>query len=221
MDERGAHVKPSDVIADPTLVAQRIRIGPSLTPAAISVELHDADPGAQMAQLQAICHLARLSHVTLLTIPAAPTGADLPLEKERLGALVRVAEQGGCILCVVTRMGTVTESPDAAVELCRDVTGLGLTLDPSHYISGPHGGQSFDQVYPFVRHVHLRDSGRGENQFQLRVGQGEVEYGRIISQLARHHYNRLLTVEMFDIPDAPWIMEQEVRKLKYLLESLV
>jgi sugar phosphate isomerase/epimerase len=58
-------------------------------------------------------------------------------------------------------------------------------------------------------------------KFQVQVGQGEIEYGRIIAQLARHHYERLLTVEILDIPDAPFAVDQEVRKLKYLLESLV
>jgi sugar phosphate isomerase/epimerase len=101
------------------------------------------------------------------------------------------------------------------------VPGLGLTLDPSHYISGPHQGKNYDQVLPFVRHVHLRDTGRAPGQFQVRVGQGEVEYGRIIAQLARYDYERVLSVQIYDIPDAPYVMEHEVRKLKYLLESLV
>ena len=124
-------------------------------------------------------------------------------------------------LTLDTRIGTLTEDPDAAVWLCKHVAGLGLTIDPSHYLAGPHQGGNYDQVFPFVRHVRLRDTGRGANQFQVRVGQGEVEYGRIISQLARHHYDRLLSVEIYDIPDAPFVMEHEVRKLKFLLESLV
>jgi hypothetical protein len=48
-----------------------------------------------------------------------------------------------------------------------------------------------------------------------------VEYGRIINQLARHHYERVLTVDIRDMADPPLAMEPEVRKLKYLLESLV
>jgi sugar phosphate isomerase/epimerase len=118
-------------------------------------------------------------------------------------------------------MGTLTEFPDSTVELCRRVPGIGLTLDPSHYIAGPNQGKNYDCVFPYVRHVHLRDTGRGPNMFQVRVGQGEVEYGRLITQLARLGYNRLLTVEIQDIPDAPYQMDQEVRKLKYLLESLI
>ena len=134
---------------------------------------------------------------------------------------MKLAATEGAVLTVDTRIGTLTEDPDTAVLLCQRVPGLGLTLDPSHYLAGPCQGKSFEQVFPFVRHVHLRDTGRGPNQFQVRVGQGEVEYGRIISQLARHHYDRLLTVDIRDIPEPLFTMEPEVRKLKYLLESLV
>ena len=55
---------------------------------------------------------------------------------------------------------------------------------------------------------------------QVRVGQGEIEYSRIITQLEKHNYNRVLTVEIIDKPENPFPMETEVRKLKFLLESL-
>ena len=55
----------------------------------------------------------------------------------------------------------------------------------------------------------------------VRIGQGEIEYGRIISLLERYRYDRVLTVDIRDIPDADFAMEPEVRKLKYLLESQV
>jgi sugar phosphate isomerase/epimerase len=159
--------------------------------------------------------------VSVITIPVASAGCGLDAEVKRLTALVQLAGGEGIVLAAETRIGTLTEIPDTAVELCKRVPGLGLTLDPSHYIAGPHQGKSYDQVYPYVRHVHLRDTGRNAEQFQVRVGQGEVEYGRIIAQLSRRGYDRLLTVEINDLPDAPYAMDTEVRKLKYLLESLV
>ena len=72
-----------------------------------------------------------------------------------------------------------------------------------------------------MRHVHLRDTRRTPDQFQVRIGQGEVEYGRVINQLARYQYDRLLTVDIHDVVDGDFPREHEVRKLKYLLESLV
>jgi sugar phosphate isomerase/epimerase len=219
--EQGPHLRPSEVAADVARAAHRIRIGPSLAPAAFSVEIANTDAAEYARQLRSICHLARLTAVAVLTIPAAPANMGLEAEVRRLTALVQLAEAEGVILTVATRAGTVTETPDAAVELCTRVPGLGLTLDPSHYIAGPNQGKNYDQVFPFVRHIHLRDTGRGPGQFQVRVGQGEVEYGRIISQLARHQYEQALSVQIHDIADAPYLMDQEVRKLKYLLESLV
>ena len=217
----GPHLRPAEVAADIGLAAQRIRIGPSLSPAAIGAEFNAPTEEEQIRQLRAICHLARLSNVSVITLPAAPSETAMDAEVARLTALVRITQSEGIVLTVETRTGTLTEYPDAAVELCHRVPGLGLTLDPSHYIAGPHQGGNFDQVYPYVRHVHLRDTGRGPGQFQVRVGQGEVEYGRIIAQLARHQYDRLLTVEIDEVPESPYPIDQEVRKLKYLLESLV
>ena len=100
-------------------------------------------------------------------------------------------------------------------------TDFCVTLDPSAFINGPHQGGSYDELFPFVRHVQLRDTGKAPGKFQVRVGQGEVEYGRIISQLQRNRYDRLLSVALHDVAEAPFAMETEVRKLKYLLESLV
>ena len=105
--------------------------------------------------------------------------------------------------------------------LCKAVPGLGLTLDPSHYICGPHQNRSFDEVYPFVQNIHLRDTGKKPGEFQVKVGQGEVEYGRVVSQLERHGYNRALTVAIRDDIENPFDVEVEVRKLKLLLESLL
>jgi sugar phosphate isomerase/epimerase len=159
--------------------------------------------------------------VPVLTLSAARSGSSLDAEVKRLGRLVKLADAEGILLTVATHIGTLTEDPHNAAELCQRVPGLGLTLDPSHYLVGSNQGKSFDQVYPYVRHVHLRDTGNSPDQFQVRVGQGDVEYGRIVSQLSRYHYDRLLTVDIRDVPDAPFAMEPEVRKLKYLLESLV
>jgi sugar phosphate isomerase/epimerase len=219
--EQGPHLKPSEVVADVTTFAQRLRLGPGLSPAAFSVVIEAPTEAEWHSQLRGLCRLARLSAVPLLTLPAAVAGTDHEAEIERLTTLCHIAGQEGILLNVSTQIGTLTEDPDVAVKLCESVSSLGLTLDPSHYVAGPLQGGSYDALFPHVRHVQLRDTGRGPNQFQVRVGQGEIEYGRIISHLCRYDYDRLLTVDIRDIPDAPFPMEPEVRKLKYLLESLV
>lgn len=215
----GPHLTPAEVAADMARVATRLKAA-NLPLAAIYLDLGTADAATMRAQFRAVCRLARVSTVPLVTIAAAPVGSDFAAEVCRLAGLVKIAEMEGVILSVETSGAALTADPLGAAELCRRVPGLALTLDPSHYHVGPHAG-SYDCVYPYVRHVRLRDTGKTPDQFQVRIGQGELEYGKIVSMLDRARYDRALTVDVRDVPDNAFPVEPEVRKLKYLLESLV
>ena len=216
----GPHLTPAEVIADTTRIAQRLRAA-NLAFAAFHFDMKN-DPGcSDLAGLHAICRLARLLAVPLVTVPAGAKETPPDLEVKRLIRCQQVAAAEGVILSLETHGETLTRTPGMAVELCQNVPGLGLTLDPSHYHISPEGPIEFDAVYPYVCHVRLRDSGAAAEQFQVRIGQGEIEYGRILNQLERYHYDRALTVDVRDVPDNPFPVEPEVRKLKYLLESLI
>jgi sugar phosphate isomerase/epimerase len=218
---KGPHLTPAEVAADPARCARLLRYTSSVSAAALNLEFEpNIDHETFVNQFDAICKLARSLGIATLTMPAAPTGSDMEAEVRRLKELVNLVQPYGMVLTVETRIGTITELPNNAVKLCEKVPGLGLTLDPSHYICGPNQNRTYDQVYPYVRHVHLRDTGLSPDKMQVRVGQGEIEYSRIITQLEKHHYNRVLTVEIVDKPENPFPMETEVRKLKFLLESL-
>ncbi|HMP01957.1 MAG TPA: sugar phosphate isomerase/epimerase, partial [Gemmatales bacterium] len=217
---RAANMTPAEILSDPVKVARRIRQHANLVPTSINCEFDLSDIAQAEEEFRAVCKLARLVAVATLTIPAAPTGTDFESEARRLQHWVQIAAQEGLVLTVETRIGTLTEWPDVAVRLCERVPSLFLTLDPSHYICGPNQNRPYDHVFPWVRHVHLRDSGRTPDKMQVRVGQGEIEYSRVVSQLERCHYDRGLSVEIHDAPNLPFIMDAEVRKLKYLLESL-
>lgn len=216
----GPHLTPAEVAADLGRVATRLKAA-NLPLAAFHVGIGGRDTELARKHLRAVCRLARVSTVPLLTVPAADAGSDFDAEVSRLRDWAKIAAGEGVMLTVETHAGTVTGDAIGAAELCRRVPGLGLTLDPSHYLAGPHGAQNYDPLFPFVRHVRLRDSGPKAEDFQVRVGQGELEYGRIISHLDRFQYDRALTVDIRDAADGPFPVEPEVRKLKYLLESLV
>jgi sugar phosphate isomerase/epimerase len=218
--EQGKHLRPSEIVRDINRAVSRLRANTGLTPIAFSVEIDAPDAEQYHVQFKAICRLARLSATPLVTVATAETGSSVDEEVARLAKMKAIADGDGILLAIDTRVGTLAESPQLAVELCTRLPGLALTLDPSHYLVGPAQGE-FDEVYPHVRHLHLRDTGSTAQQFQVRVGQGHVEYGKILSHLTKFGYDRALTVDLHDIPDAPFAMAPEVRKLKYLLESLV
>ncbi len=219
--EDSPHLRPSEAAENPEATLHRVRYGPSLTPSALDLSFGNVDPKTYRKRFEAMCRLAKPLTVAVLTIPAAMMGTSFDDEVIRLRELADVATKQGLVLTVETHSETITADPAAAVALCKAVPGLGLTLDPSHYVYGPHQNRSFDEVYPFVRNVHLRDTGKKPGEFQVKIGQGEVEYGRIVSQLERQGYNHALTVAIRDDIENPFDVEVEVRKLKLLLESLL
>lgn len=218
--EAGPHLKPSELTGDVGKIAQKLK-ATNLPIAAFHVVFAAHDGEDTRKQLRGACRLARVLTVPLISVPAAPKGSDFAAEVGRLQDWVKVAVAEGVILTVETHSDTLTADPMGAVELCRRVPGLGLTLDPTHYLVGPHSPANYDPVYPYVRHVRLRDSGKKPDAFQVRIGQGDVEYGRIIAQLDRFRYDRALTVDVQARRETEFPVEPEVRKLKYLLESLV
>lgn len=219
--ENSPHMRLSEAADNPDGAVHRIRQGPSLTPAALALDFGplESESPVLRKRFDAMCRLAKSLTVAVLSMPASPIGTPFDDEVKRLSALAGVAMREGLVLSLETHARTLTVDPNVAVELCKAVPGLGLTLDPSHYIQA--GVKDYDVVFPYVRNVHLRDTGKGPGEFQVRVGQGEIEYGRIVSQLQRHGYDRALTISILDAIENPFDVEVEVRKLKLLLESLL
>jgi sugar phosphate isomerase/epimerase len=150
-------------------------------------------------------------------VRSAELGTPFNAEVERLQMLVAIAAREGVRVGLLTEVGRMTENPDTAVVMCDSVKGLGITLDPSHYVFGPHGGVSYDHLLKHVYHVRLRDTTK--DQLQVRIGQGEVEYGRLVSQLHKCRYDRALCVDIPPLPDVDQLTE--MRKMRLLLESLL
>ncbi len=116
-----------------------------------------------------------------------------------------------------SQIGRLSEDPDTVKVLCDNVLGLGLTLDPSQYYCGPYRNKNTDKIMPYVFHTHLRDSKK--DQLQVRVGQGEIEYGKLISSLQRVKYDHALSIQILPMADVD--QRQELRKLRLLLDSLL
>lgn len=212
----GGWYAPSRVVESLDHALEAFRDTHRLTIAALVVEPSGVGK-AYYEQFAACTKLAKALRVVPLVVPAAELGTPFNEEIERLRELVRIASLEGCQVAMRTEIGCMTEDPDTAVVLCNNVKGLGLTLDPSHYITGPRQGRDFSKVMPYVYHVHLRDSTK--NALHVRVGQGEVDYGKLLSQLEKVGYTRALTIHM--PPLEGYDHRAEMRKIRLLLESLL
>lgn len=215
--ESGGHLKPSEVEQDLDRAVHVCRQTYRMTPVAYSVDIDTPDEKSYYRQFAACCKLAKATKVVSVTVRSAELGTPFNAEVERLRTLVDIAVMDGVRVGLLTEAGRMSQDPDTAMVFCDSVKGLGITLDPSHYICGPHAGGSYEQILKYVCHVRLRDTTK--DHLQVRVGQGVVEYGRLVAQLSKYNYSRALCVDISPLPDVDQLAE--LRKMRLLLESLL
>ena len=209
-------MRPSEVVASPEKALAACRDTHRLDLAAFSVQITTS--GAEhYDQFAACCRLAKAAKVVSVTVPSAELGTPFNEEVEHLRELVRVATLEGVIVSILTQVGRLSQDPDTIGVLCDNVKGLGITLDPTTFVCGPYAARGYEHILKYVHHVHLRDSRK--DQHQVRVGQGEIEYSKLVTQLRRVKYGRALSVDMLPLPGVDH--ESEMRKMRLLLESLL
>lgn len=216
LHEEGGAAKPSELIADLDRAAHFLRAGHRLDIVGYSIQL--ASTGAQhYADFAEICKIAKMTKVVTLTVPSAELGTPFNEEVEHLKRLVEIAAVEGARVGVKTELGRLSEDPDTLMVLCNNIEGLGITLDPSVFIVGPAKNKTLDRILKFVYHVHLRDT--KPDKFQVSVGQGNVDYAKLIAQLEREKYDRALSIHISPMEGLEHRVE--LRKLRRLLESLL
>lgn len=215
LHESAPHVKPSELLIDPDRAIQLLRHTHRMDISGYSLEL--SSTGDQhYVDFAEICKIAKATKVVTITVPSAELGTPFNEEVEHLQKLVEIAEGQGARIAVRSQLGCLSEDPDTLMVLCNNVDGLGITLDPSVYVAGPANGKSLDKILKYVYNVHLRDT--RPDQFQVSIGQGEIDYGKIVTQLEREKFDRSLTAHMAPMDDLDHRVE--LRKLRRLLETL-
>ena len=214
--EQGGHLKPSEIHANLEQAINSCRATRRLTVCSLSVDIQ-AEGDLYYEQFASICKLAKAIKVVSITVPAGELGTPFNEEVERLQKLCNIASLESVLVGVKTETDRISQDPDTIKVLCDNVKGLGVTLDPSHFVFGPLKGGDYDHILKYVYHVQLRDTTK--DSLQVRVGQGEIDYGRLVSQLIKEKYSRALSINMQPIDDADHMAE--MRKMRLLLESLL
>ncbi len=214
LDEEAGPLRPSEIAAAPERFAATFRETTRLTPIAFCLA-DDVSPSIIAGLAKAAKHLK----IAQLTVPASPLGTPFNDEVDRLKAHHAAASPEAVRVSVRTRAGELTEDPDTAVQLCRAVKGLGVTFDPSYFVSGPYAEVDRDAIHAHVFHVHLRDT--SQERLQVKAGLGEVDYAKLIGRLQKEGYRGALSVDL--LPEEMDRDERalELRKLRMLLETLL
>ncbi|MDA1190721.1 MAG: sugar phosphate isomerase/epimerase [Candidatus Poribacteria bacterium] len=188
-----------------------------LTPVAFNASAGTSEVGAETERFGAICRFANALNVSVICYGAPVAAVGMERAARRYERLRDIAFEHGMILAVEAHARTMLEMPDMAVEFCETIEGIFLTFDPSHMVAGPNQSEPFDQIYPYVRHTHWRDSGNTWERCQLPVGEGLVDFESMLGALKAVGYSGTYSVEYIDtFPNAG---RRHIAEMKRTLES--
>ena len=145
---------------------------------------------------------------------------DLAVRELRM--LCEMAEENRVHLNVEACEPSVAQGPREAALLCRDVAGLGLTLDYSHFIDPGYSQCEVELLHPFARHFHARQAAR-KRRVET-VDKGTIDFERIISLLRRDRYEGIIAVEYVECQttrDCGIDVWKETPRMKSELERLI
>ncbi len=188
----------------------------AISPVCFFFDIPTDDPN-YFTKFENCCLLARALKIVIVTIRSAPLGTPYNEEIERLQRLNAIASREGIVISLLTEGGCISESCDSIGSLCKSVPHLAITLDPSHFIYKREKPVDYESILPLVRHVRLRDT--TAKSFQVQIGQGILEYNRLVIGLNKIRYSGALCVDLGLLPDID--QESELRKMRLLLESLL
>lgn len=210
-------LKPQNLVQNYEWEAKRLKDllqKNGLTPVAINAGLGED----WSEEAQAIARLASELSVKVVTTNPRKPEADFAEEVARLQNLVEIFTEKGIQVTLETHMFSMTEQPENALRLAHQVTGLGLTLDVSHYYCNESEDRT-DQLLPYVKHVHLRDCGRQWEQIQLPFGEGLLDIGLWAGKLRSVGYEGVVAVEYIDLPGVGFSVEEASVGCKAAIES--
>ena len=221
-------IPPSQIVALHDGVVQLRRTSRRITPISIFFDVEPVHPPDQVnsnctkyvehiEQFTHACQLAKDCKIAVVSVHAAVPGTPFNEEIKRLQNLVKIGTYHGVVIGVATEAGRIVEAPGTIGSLCKHVEGLGVTLDPSHYIYNFPKPIEYDSILPHVCHVRLRDT--TQKQFQTRIGQGVTEFGRLVERLNNVGYRKALCVDIAPLPNVDQFAE--LRKMRLLLETLL
>ena len=125
---------------------------------------------------------------------------------------VEQAVQNKIIFGIEAHVGSLATNPPAAQRLVRDVPGLTLTLDYTHFT---RCGLPDKTVEPLVQHAsHFHARGARKGRLQAAFKQNTIDYARVLQMMQQTHYRGYIGVEYV------WIEWEHCNEVDNLSETI-
>jgi sugar phosphate isomerase/epimerase len=123
------------------------------------------------------------------------------------------AQQHGLIFSIEAHVGSIVQTPRAALELVQSVPGLTLTLDYTHFTRAGSPDREIEPLIAHASHFHARGArtGRLQASFQENV----IDYGRVLDVMHETKYLGYVGVEYV------WIDWEHCNEVDNLSETIL
>jgi sugar phosphate isomerase/epimerase len=113
--------------------------------------------------------------------------------REELSWRVEQSRRRGIIFGVEAHVGSIAPTPAAAERLAKNVPGLTLTLDYTHFTRRGVPDRAIEPLTKYASHLHTRGARKGRLQASLK--QNTIDYRQMLRALRRNNYSGYLGVE--------------------------
>jgi sugar phosphate isomerase/epimerase len=158
---------------------------------------------------------AGAKHVTTLPgvhFKAQPHSVSWQRTSEELAWRVAQAEGRGIVFGVEAHVGSIAPDPKTALRLVRDVPGLTLTLDYTHFTRAGLPDSASEPLIAHASHFHARGASKG--RLQSAFPHNTIDYGRILRQMRKTNYRGYVGVEYV------WIDWEHCNEVDNLSETI-
>ena len=126
---------------------------------------------------------------------------------------VEQAKKAGLIFGIEAHIGSIVDTPEKAEKLARDVDGLTLTLDYTHFAKL---GIPDEEVAPLMRYAsHFHARGAAPGRLQTVVSESSIDYDQVIAEMKKTGYKGFVGVEY------TWQEWEDCNKTDNVSESII
>jgi len=132
---------------------------------------------------------------------------------QELAHYARSAGELGVRLSVEPHLDAIASEPESAARLVRQVPGLTLTVDYSHFVAQGVDQGAVHALLPLAGHVHLRQAAPG--RLQVGEDEGVIDFDAVVDRLAATGYRGALALEYL------WSRWRGMNRIDVVTETLL
>jgi sugar phosphate isomerase/epimerase len=209
-----SHLKPEEVLANPSAAGARARAAVEATGLTVAdvfgipgkdfVDRCPNHPDAgirresrehfrRLVDFAVACESAHLTVLPGMAFDSEDFASSFARCVEELGWRLDVAHGAGLEFAVEGHTGSIISDPAQAGRLVQSVSGLTLTLDLGHWIAQGYKQVDANPLIDYTSHVHARCASPGRLQAPLKTN--TIDFEDLVTRLTARHYTGWYAIE--------------------------